>query len=130
MVIGEALKKLCEVGSRRDAELLLSKITNMDILSLTLKRNNTLTASQEKALFEYYNRKEAGEPVQYIMGECEFMSLEFLVDKNVLSIVSKSDNNTLLNVISIIEEELPKLKFNVNYKLWLDSLFSKLTIGG
>lgn len=35
----------------------------------------------------------------------------------------------LIHIISIIEEYIPKLVFNVNYKLWLDSLFSKL-IGG
>ena len=40
------------------------------------------------------------------------------------------DEKFLLNVISIIEEELPKLEFNVNYKLWIDSLFSKLVVGG
>lgn len=40
------------------------------------------------------------------------------------------DEKYLLNVISIIEEELPKLEFNVNYKLWIDSLFSKLVVGG
>ncbi len=35
----------------------------------------------------------------------------------------------LIHIISIIEEYIPKLAYNVNYKLWLDSLFSKL-IGG
>ena len=36
----------------------------------------------------------------------------------------------MLNYLSIIEEELPKLDFNVNYKLWIDSLFSKFILGG
>ena len=35
----------------------------------------------------------------------------------------------IANFISIIENELSKLEYNVNYKLWLDSLFAKL-IGG
>lgn len=35
----------------------------------------------------------------------------------------------LINIISIIEDEIPKLEYNVNFKLWLDALFSKL-IGG
>jgi len=38
---------------------------------------------------------------------------------------SKSEKY-LISIISIIEDELPKLRFNVNFKLWLDSLFSKL----
>jgi hypothetical protein len=39
------------------------------------------------------------------------------------------DKSKLLYYISVIEDEIQKLDFNVNYKLWLDSLFSKL-IGG
>ena len=35
----------------------------------------------------------------------------------------------LINIISIIEDEISKLEYNVNFKLWLDALFSKL-IGG
>lgn len=52
------------------------------------------------------------------------------IDSNILSAFEKYDESLLLNDLSIIEEELPKLEFNVNYKLWLDSLFSKLVIGG
>ncbi len=44
-------------------------------------------------------------------------------------LLKKYDDNKLIKCISVIEEEIPKLEFNVNYKLWLDSLFSKL-IGG
>lgn len=47
-----------------------------------------------------------------------------------ISILNKIDSNDLLNYLSIIEEELPKLDFNVNYKLWIDSLFSKFILGG
>ena len=45
------------------------------------------------------------------------------------SIVSKKDNSQLIRILSVIEDEVPKLDFNVNFKLWLDSLFAKL-IGG
>lgn len=46
--------------------------------------------------------------------------------KNVLSSVSNDD---IIKIVSILENELPKLDFNLNLKLWVDSLFSKL-IGG
>lgn len=36
------------------------------------------------------------------------------------------DDVRLLNYISIIEDEIVKLEYNVNYKLWIDSLFSRL----
>lgn len=44
-------------------------------------------------------------------------------------IFDKKSEEELVNIISIIEEEMKKLAFNVNFKLWIDSLFSKL-IGG
>ncbi len=52
-----------------------------------------------------------------------------LNNDNVNIMMEKYDNRRLIEIISIIENELPKLDFNVNYKLWCDSLFSKL-IGG
>ena len=44
-------------------------------------------------------------------------------------LLSKYDDVKIINIITILENEIDKLKFNVNIKLWLDSLFSKL-IGG
>lgn len=47
-------------------------------------------------------------------------------NKDVSLIFRNKSNEYLLNVISILEDELPKLRFNVNFKLWLDCLFSRL----
>lgn len=44
-------------------------------------------------------------------------------------LISKKDNREIIRLLSVIEDELPKLDFNVNFKLWMDSLFAKL-IGG
>ena len=52
------------------------------------------------------------------------------IDEKLVKLFKDIDNKKLLNSLSIIEEEVKKLEFNVNYKLWLDSLFSKLAIGG
>ena len=52
------------------------------------------------------------------------------IDEKVVKLFKNIDNKKLLNLLGIIEEEVKRLEFNVNYKLWLDSLFSKLTIGG
>ena len=45
-------------------------------------------------------------------------------------ILDKYDDNYLINIISVIEDEIQKLNFNVNFKLWLDAFFAKLIIGG
>ena len=52
------------------------------------------------------------------------------IDEKLVKLFKNINSKKLLNSLSIIEEEIKKLEFNVNYKLWLDSLFSKLTIGG
>lgn len=52
------------------------------------------------------------------------------IDEKLLKIFKDIDSNKLLNILKIIEDEIKRLEFNVNYKLWLDALFSRLTIGG
>ena len=46
-----------------------------------------------------------------------------------MSILSGVKSSYITNLISIIESEIKKLEYNINYKLWLDSLFAKM-IGG
>lgn len=55
---------------------------------------------------------------------------DFECNDSVLTILKDVKLMQITNYISIIEGELAKLEYNVNYKLWLDSLFSKLIIGG
>ena len=52
------------------------------------------------------------------------------IPNEILSVLNKIDINKTISYLSIFEEELPKLDYNVNYKLWLDSLFSRLIMGG
>lgn len=52
------------------------------------------------------------------------------IDEKLIKIFKDIDSNKLLNILKIIEDEIKRLEFNVNYKLWLDALFSRLTIGG
>jgi len=46
------------------------------------------------------------------------------------SLFSGIDEKKLIQIISILEEEISKLEMNINYKMWLDCLFSRLTVGG
>ena len=50
-------------------------------------------------------------------------------EEEVYSLLSKKNDRELIRLLSVIEDEIPKLDFNVNFKLWIDSLFAKL-IGG
>lgn len=60
--------------------------------------------------------------INSISFDCEF-------NNDIKYLFKNKSLDELIHIISIIEEYIPKLVFNVNYKLWLDSLFSKL-IGG
>ena len=50
--------------------------------------------------------------------------------EKISEILNNKEEKDLLTYLSIIEEELPKLEYNINYKMWIDSLFSKLILGG
>lgn len=65
--------------------------------------------------------------VQYING----LYLNYQsVPNDIISILDNIGYDKILIYLSIIEDEIPKLDFNVNYKLWLDSLFSRFVLGG
>lgn len=61
----------------------------------------------EKILINYLSTKSQGK---------ENQSLSFL---------DSVHTNTLLVYITVIEEEVPKLVYNINYKLWLDCIYSR-----
>ena len=64
-----------------------------------------------------------------ILGYLESKYINVKYDDTIVNLLNKKDDSKLLMIISIIEDELPKLEYNVNFKLWLDSLFSRF-IGG
>ncbi len=60
---------------------------------------------------------------------CKFEKTLEKAEEDLNVLLKKCDDKDIIKYISIIEEEIPKLEFNVNFKLWLDSFFSKL-VGG
>ena len=51
-------------------------------------------------------------------------------DKEIIDILKTKSVEKIVNVLTIIEEEIAKLEYNINYKLWLDSLFAQIILGG
>lgn len=122
---------------------------------LTLKESNVLDTEEDKVIeFLKYvvNPKEFFKKYNYFINNYitdKYVAKDKLIlveniiinylndqyfgdhfDEKTNEILSEIEEDKLLNILSIIEEELPKLEFNINYKLWIDSLFSKLVIGG
>jgi release factor glutamine methyltransferase len=78
------LKRQGLATPRLDAEVLLSRCLKADRLSLYAHPEKILA---EKDLHEFHGwvaRRQAGEPVAYIIGQKEFWSLPFEVNNNVL----------------------------------------------
>lgn len=64
-----------------------------------------------------------------IINYLNSLSLNIKFNEDLKYLFKNMEEKKLIYIISVIEEEIQKLSFNVNYKLWLDSLFCKL-IGG
>ncbi len=53
---------------------------------------------------------------------------EYACSVEVINLLQGVELEFLTNVLSIIEEEIAKLEYNVNYKLWLDCLFARIIL--
>src|SRR5687767_10651678 len=69
---------------RLDAELLLSRVLELDRLKLILESGRPLTDTELKLYRELIKRRRAAEPIAYILGEREFYALPIRVDRRVL----------------------------------------------
>ncbi len=68
-----------------------------------------LDETRENDFWQAINRVEAGEPVQYVTGNCEFMSLNFEVDSATL--IPRSDTEILVE--TVIEHCADKKDVNI-----------------
>ena len=64
-----------------------------------------------------------------IINYLNSLSLNVNFNEDLKYLFKNKSEEKLIYIISVIEEEIQKLFFNVNYKLWLDGLFCRL-IGG
>lgn len=88
-------------GGRLDAELLLADALHLDRVGLYLNYDRPLTADELAAFRQRVARRARREPVQYILGEAEFWSLELQVTPDVL--IPRADTEVL------VEEALKKV---------------------
>jgi release factor glutamine methyltransferase len=67
-----------------ETELLFTKILNCDRNSLYLRKEVALDKKKQLMISSVLKRRSNGEPIQYILGESEFMGLNFKVNGDVL----------------------------------------------
>jgi len=92
-----------------EAELVLTHVLNCNRLSLYLNKDAILDKDKSVLISRILERRISGEPLQYILGRCEFMGLEFKVDKRAL--IPRPETEIL------VESAITKLKAAVNISL-------------
>jgi release factor glutamine methyltransferase len=71
-------------SARRDAERLLQQVVHRERAGLLARWNEPLSAEEAAQYVALMERRLAGEPIQYILGETEFYGLPFRVTRDVL----------------------------------------------
>lgn len=94
--LSEAAARLAAAGvpdAALDAEYLLAEVLHCPRLSLRLEKARALTEAQTQAYEALLSRREAREPLQYILGTQPFMGFSLRVDARAL--IPRNDTETL-----------------------------------
>lgn len=110
MVIRELLKdiekRLTESGidnAKFESGLIVRSVFGFDALGLVMNAKSEADAQKAGTALSYAERRAANEPLQYILGTQEFMSLEFEVNPSVL--IPRADTETLVeHALSVCEK--------------------------
>lgn len=80
----EKLEAAGKDGASFDSRALLSFVMDIPFRDVPLRLDSEITEEQEESFRKLLMKRLAGEPLQYITGEQEFMGLSFHVDPRVL----------------------------------------------
>lgn len=93
MVIREIRKLLLNTLSASDVLELMKFVLKADAAYIFANGEKELSAAEEEQLFRLAGAVKDGEPIQYILGEWDFMGYTFKVNENVL--IPRSDTELL-----------------------------------
>lgn len=99
-LLQESISKLRESGNDNpvfEAHALFRHVLSISATDLVLMHDKNLSKKQKDKINSYLNRRLSGEPLQYILGVQEFMSLEFDVSPKVL--IPRQDTETLVEYV-------------------------------
>lgn len=93
----EIIKKLSpSEEAASDASVIITEALNIDKTQLVIG-DRSVSDEECAKIRSYAERAANGEPVRYIVGECEFMSLKFKVKKGVL--IPRTDTEVLVETV-------------------------------
>ena len=91
---------------RLDAEVLLCSILDCERIFLIINKNQVLDEKQLLLYDEYISRRAKNEPVSYITGRREFMSLDFDVSRGIL--IPRPETEILVEeIIALYKDKSP-----------------------
>lgn len=100
MVISELIRDIAgqiKENGRFEAELMVMKALQLNRTELVINSKLPLMPQDLKNINAMLKRRLDGEPLQYILNEAEFMSLDFSVQQGVL--IPRSDTETLVELV-------------------------------
>jgi len=80
----DCLRKADIEDPRLNAEVLLCKALSVDRTALYLRPERPVSPAEDRRCRDFVNRRAAREPLQYLVGSCEFYGREFEVTPAVL----------------------------------------------
>ncbi|WP_369700406.1 peptide chain release factor N(5)-glutamine methyltransferase [Clostridium estertheticum] len=100
----EILKKVNIESYLLDSQLLLGKVLKKDKLFIMINRDIKISIEQENEFFRLIKIRKNKMPIKYILGECEFMGMDFIVRPGVL--IPRPDTEILVEeVIKYVKEK-------------------------
>lgn len=100
MVISELKRKIqaaLKDNARFEAEQIVMAALNITRTELITDSRREVTDGEYEKAMAMTARRKKGEPLQYILGSTDFMSLEFFVGEGVL--IPRSDTETLVEAV-------------------------------
>lgn len=93
---------------RLDAEVLLCCVLKCERISLVINKDKSISSSEYDTYLSYIQRRHNNEPVSYITGTKEFMSLNFDVCEGIL--IPRPDTEILVEkIIEIYKDKSVKI---------------------
>ncbi len=92
----QRLEPVANEESLQQAKLLVAAVVGADVSALSVHSWMEISDEQLRILGELIERRVKGEPLQYILGEWEFMGLPFVVDRRVL--IPRQDTELLCEI--------------------------------
>jgi release factor-specific protein-(glutamine-N5) methyltransferase len=87
-----------------DAQLLLGMVLGKDKIYLITNRDKKVSIKDENEYLELIEKRKKKMPIKYILGETEFMGIDFDVEEGVL--IPRGDTEILVEeLLSIIKED-------------------------